>query len=71
MSTAAKTQTRQLPRSVTVYTAEHPHGSLLWIECNTGALVLSRDEALELYELLQLHLGGMASPQQGASHDLL
>lgn len=46
---------------VTVHVVEHPLGALMRIEHDGGSIVLDRDEALELHQLMQAHLGSMPS----------
>jgi hypothetical protein len=46
---------------VTVHVVEHPRGALMRIGHDGGSIVLDRDEALELYALMQVHLGTMPS----------
>jgi hypothetical protein len=45
--------------SVTVHVVDHPRGCIMRIGHDGGTIHLNRDEAMELYELLQCHLGEM------------
>ena len=45
--------------SVTVHVIDHPRGCIMRIGHDGGTIHLNRDEAMELYELLQCHLGEM------------
>ena len=51
---------------VTVHVVEHPRGALMRIGHEGGSIVLDRDEAIELYQLMQAHLGTMPLPRGGA-----
>jgi hypothetical protein len=44
---------------VTVHVIDHPRGCIMRIGHDGGTIHLNRDEAMELYELLQRHLGEM------------